>query len=190
MDTLVIDIETKNTFHEVGRDNFDKLDISFIGIYSYEKNEYFSFFEHQIDEAGEMLRSASLLVGFSINRFDIPVLKRYFAVPEVSSDKSFDIYTISRYDILDEIEMQLGRRISLNVLAKANLGVEKTHHSLEAPILYNEGRLEELKDYCLNDVKITKELYDLTRSKGRLLVPQKEGEEIDEARFNLNTLFT
>ncbi len=180
MDTLVIDIETKNTFLEVGRDNFEKLETSVIGIYSYLSNQYFSFDENQIKEAGDLIKKANLVVGFSINRFDIPVLKRHF---------DFDIYSIPRFDLLDEIELQLGRRISLNHLAKTNLGLEKTHHSLEAPVLYREGKLDELKDYCLNDVKITKELYDLAKTRGHLLVPQKEGEIIDKVRFNFSTLF-
>lgn len=181
LDTIVIDIETKNTFHEVGRDNFDALETSLVGIYSYLQNQYYAFSENEIQKAGEFFERANLIIGFSINRFDIPVLKKHF---------TFDIYSIPRFDILDEIEITLGRRISLNVLAKANLGLEKTHHSLEAPILYKEGKLEELKDYCLNDVKITKELYDLAKKQGHLIVPQREGEITDKVRFNFNALFT
>lgn len=164
MNPLVLDIETKNTFFDVGRDNLHKLEVSLVGLYSYKDDKYFSFGEHNLKEAGKMLKDSSLLVGFSISRFDIPVLDRHF---------DFDLFAIPRIDLLDEIELKLGRRVSLNVLAKTNIGLEKTHSSLEAPILYKDGKMDELRDYCLNDVKITKDLYELAKKQGYLLVPNK-----------------
>ncbi|KKR89180.1 MAG: hypothetical protein UU85_C0004G0020 [Candidatus Wolfebacteria bacterium GW2011_GWA2_42_10] len=165
MDTIVLDIETKNTFIEVGHDNFDALEISLVGLYSYGQDKFFHFHENEIKEAGEILRNAGLLVGFAISRFDLPVLKKHF---------NFDIFSIPRIDILDEIEILLGRRVGLDILAKTNLGFGKNGLSLEAPVLYREGRMEELKNYCLNDVKITKELYELAKNQGHLMVPHKE----------------
>lgn len=176
MDKLVIDIETKNSFADVGgQENVGKLDISFVGVYSYNQDKYFSFFEHQLDDLAKLIQKAGLIVGFSINRFDIPVLEKHC---------SFNIYAVPRLDILDEIELAIGQRISLDTLAKTNLGIGKTHHSLEAIKLYKDGNLEELKNYCLNDVKITKELYDLAKKQGHLLVPKKYSEEIVKANFN------
>ena len=44
-DKLVIDIETKNTFADVGgQDHLLDLEMSFLGVYSYNQNEYFGFF--------------------------------------------------------------------------------------------------------------------------------------------------
>lgn len=174
-DHIVIDIETKNTFKEVGQDNFDALEISLIGLYSYGQNKYFTFEENEIETVAEFLKNAGLLIGFSISRFDLPVMKRYFA--------DFDIFSVPRVDLLDEIEILLGRRVGLNILAKANLGSGKTGHSLEAPGLYREGKIEELKEYCLNDVKITKELYEFARNRGYLIIPQKESKELIKLEF-------
>jgi len=170
MDKLVIDIETKNTFADVGRDNFEGLEISLVGIYSYERDRFFSFGENEIEKVGELLKSAGLLIGFSINNFDLPVLKKYFP-----AEDGFNIFSIPRIDIFDEIELLLGRRIGLDVLAKANLGFGKNGHGLEAAGLYRDGKIEELKNYCLNDVKITRDLYELAKSRGYLLIPQKSG---------------
>ncbi|MEK7482009.1 MAG: ribonuclease H-like domain-containing protein, partial [Patescibacteria group bacterium] len=162
-DTLVIDIETKNTFAEVGRDNFDALEISLVGLYSYKQDRFFHFWENEMEKLGEILMSAEQIIGFSISRFDLPVLKKHF---------NFDLFSIPRFDILDEIEFLLGRRVGLDILAKANLGFGKNGHSLEAAGLYRDGKIEELKNYCLNDVKITKELYELIQKQGYLLIPQ------------------
>ncbi|MBU6142215.1 ribonuclease H-like domain-containing protein [Patescibacteria group bacterium] len=176
MDKLVIDIETKNTFADVGgAANIEKLQISFVGVFSYKKNEYLSFFENELDKLGPVLQSAGLIVGFSSNRFDIPVLNAYYP---------FNVKAIESLDILDDIEEKLGHRVSLDQLAHTNLKTGKTAHGLEAIKFYNEGRFEELKSYCLNDVKITKDLYELGMKQGWLLVPTNHGKEIVKVDFN------
>ena len=176
MDTLVIDIETKNTFADVGgQQNIDALEASFVGIYSYNKNEYSSFFEHEFKKLGCLLQTAGLIIGFRINRFDITVMRKYYEHGnKFSTGLNFNIYALERYDLLDEVEQSIGARISLDLLAKENLKIGKTHHGLEAIKFYKEGNLEELKNYCLHDVKITKELYDLAKRQGHLMVPRKD----------------
>lgn len=174
-DKIVIDIETKNTFLEVGRDNFDALEVSLVGLYSYKQDRYFHFLEKEMDELGKFLSSAEQIIGFSISRFDLPVLKKHF---------NFDLFSIPHFDILDEIELLLGRRVGLDILARANLGFGKNGHSLEASGLYRDGKIEELKNYCLNDVKITKELYELIQKQGYLLIPQKNSEETVKLEMN------
>jgi len=178
-DFIVFDIETKNTLAEVGRDNFGDLEVSVVGLFSYAQDRYISFDEHHMLECGELLRDAGCIVGFSITRFDIPVLNKHCR---------YNLYSVPRIDLLDDIELQLGRRISLDLLARANLGAGKTHHGLEAPVMYREGRFEELADYCLHDVRITKDLYDLARSQGYLLVPRWGGEDPERATFHFGDL--
>ncbi len=188
MDKLVIDIETKNTFQDVGGyDHLTDLKISFVGVYSYKQSAYLSFFENELEQLGPILQSAGLIIGFSTNRFDIPILNEYFR---------FNVKAIESLDILDDIEQKLGHRISLDQLAMTNLKVGKTAHGLEAIKFYNEGRFEDLKNYCLNDVKITKDLYELGIKQGHLLVPTNHGAEIVKVNFNwheqmpvANTLF-
>lgn len=176
-DFIVFDIETKNTLAEVGKDNFDGLQVSVVGLFSYAQDRYLSFDEHHMVECSELLRDAECIIGFSITRFDIPVLNKHC---------KFNLFGIPRIDLLDDIEIQLGRRISLDILAKTNLGTGKTHHSLEAPTMYREGKFEELSEYCLHDVRITKELYELARTQGYLFVPQRGTDELERAFFNFS----
>lgn len=174
-DTVVIDIETKNTFADVGRDNFTGLNISVVGVYSYNQDKYIAYDEHQLDELGELMKNTGLVIGFSITRFDLPVMAKHY---------DFDLFAIPRLDILDEIEINIGKRISLDLLAKENLGYGKTGHGMDAPILYGEGKLDELKKYCLNDVKVTKELYDLGKKQGYLLVPTRNSPNPEKVTFD------
>lgn len=181
MDKLVIDIETKNTFADVGgHENLRDLEMSFVGVYSYNQNQYLSFFEHQTAELDKILKTAGLIVGFNHNRFDIPILNKYM---------SFDLFNIPRFDLLEELEFNFGQRVSLDILARTNLNIGKTHHSLEATKFYQAGDLESLKNYCLNDVKITKDLYDLAKKQGHLLVPKKITGEIIKVPFKIQEIF-
>ena len=80
--------------------------------------------------------------------------------------------------------MAFGQRVSLSKLAEANLGVGKARHGSEAAALYRNGQMEELKAYCLNDVRLTKELYDLFRRQRHLLVPDKLTGETVTVQFS------
>lgn len=176
-DIIVIDIETSNTFADVGRDNFNALDVSVVVVYSYNEKRYITYDENQMDELGKKFKETGLIVGFAINRFDLPVLAKYY---------DFNLFSILNIDILDDIEMNSGKRISLDLLANKNLGYGKTGKGSNAPILYAEGKMDELKEYCKNDVKVTKELYELAKSQGFLMVPQRYTDESVRVDFDWN----
>jgi len=205
LDKIVLDIETKNSFADVGgKQNLKMLDVSLIGVYSYKRDEYFGFEEKDFPLFEKMLKETGAIIGFSIYNFDLPLIS-----------KLYNNYDFSKYiilDILKEIEEKRGHRIKLDDLAQANIGVGKNGNGLEAIELYREGKIDELKKYCLNDVKITKELYELILKQGHLIIPshfkqpiimpfewQKLHEELDQKleelekelknTFAQNTLF-
>lgn len=179
-DKLVFDIETKNSFADVGgQEKINDLLVSFVGVYSYNQGKYLSFREDQLKELEALFRDAGLIIGFSINRFDVPVLNKYF---------DFDLFKIDRLDLLDEIEASVGQRIGLDLLAKTNLGTGKTSHGLEAIKFYREGNWQALEEYCLNDVKITKELYELAKKQGHLAVPERRTGSILKAELDFQEL--
>jgi DEAD/DEAH box helicase domain-containing protein len=190
-DTIVFDIETQNFFTNpgVGWNNFGALKISVVAVYSYEKNEYFCYEEDEMEQLGELFRSASRIVGFCSNRYDTPVLNLYFKKLHNKSD--LDLWKKHRIDLLEEVETLTGKRISLSKLAKTNLGVEKSRHGSEAIGLYERGQIQELKEYCINDVRLTKELYDLYLSQGYFLVPDRDSGDIEKVIFpkQTNALF-
>lgn len=174
-DIVVFDIETKNTFADVGgQANIDKLETSVIGLYSYNQNEYVCYEEKDFDKAGELLRNAKLVVGFYSKKFDVPVMSKYF---------KFKLAAIPHYDILEEIEKVFGRRIGLGLLAEANVGAGKTGKGLDAIDYWNNGEIEKLKSYCLQDVKITKEIFDLIRSRGYLWIPKRDVPQMEKVEL-------
>lgn len=176
-DKLVLDIETKNTFADVGgQQNINKLEASLVCVYSYNKDKYFSFWEKDFRELGHLLQNAAMIIGFSINRFDLPVLAKYF---------NFNVLALPRLDLLEELELSYGSRVSLDILVQTNLNLAKTHHGLDAVRFYAEGNFKELEDYCLQDVKVTKELYDFIKKNKHLMVPKKFTGELVKVNLNL-----
>lgn len=182
MDTLVFDIETQNFFTdpEVGRDNFAALKISVVGVYSYFYDKYFVFEEREMERLAELFHEARRIVGFSMNRYDVPVLNHYFQKLGGAAPK---LWEKERVDLLEEIEMAAKQRVSLSKLAEANLGVKKDRHGSEAIGLYRGGKMDELKEYCLKDVKLTRELYDLYQKQNYLLMPDKQTGEMVRVGF-------
>lgn len=172
LDTLVFDIETQNFFTDpgVGWDNFEALKISAVGVYSYLQDRYFCFAEGELENLTDIFHNCGRIVGFSINRYDVPILNIHF---QRTGASALNIWEKERVDLLEEIEAATGNRISLSRLAEANLGIKKEHHGSEAIGLWKEGKIEELKSYCLNDVRLTKDLYDLYLKEKFLMVPDK-----------------
>lgn len=149
---VVLDLETKRTFDDVGgRNNLDKLGISVVGLYQYENDTYTAFLEKDFGTLQNVLIDSSLIVGFNHIGFDMPVLQPYLSV---------DVNTLPCFDIMVDLQERIGHRIGLDAVATATLGLGKTASGLDAIKYYNEGRWEELKEYCLNDVKVTKDVFD------------------------------
>ena len=187
MDTLVFDIETQNFFTDpdVGWDNFAALKISVVGVYSYLHDKYFIFEENEMDKLAELFRSAQRIVGFSINHYDVPVLNHYFQKLGAAAPR---LWEKERVDLLEEITMAAKQRVSLSQLAETNLGVKKDHHGSEAIGLYRDGKMDELKIYCLKDVQLTKDLYDLYQKQNYFLMPDKRTGEIMKVAFAKSVL--
>jgi DEAD/DEAH box helicase domain-containing protein len=87
-------------------------------------------------------------------------------------------------DILEDIKTTLGHRVSLNSVAKATLGKEKTGDGLEALRLYKSGEIEKIKKYCLNDVQITKEIYEFGLKNHYIRYLSKDGMQTLEMKVN------
>lgn len=173
---IVFDIETKNNLNDVGR-NVEALEVSVVGVYSYENDEYKIYDENELEELGKVLQKASPLIGFSSKRFDVPVLEKHC---------NFKLSAVPHFDIFEEIYGRLGRRIGLGLLAEANVGEGKTGHGLDAIKMYERGEMEELKKYCLQDVRVTKMVFDLIVKQGYLWVPKRNLPEMEKVEISYN----
>lgn len=160
---IVIDLETKKTFAEVGglQSNHHLLGISFAGVYSYSQEKYFGFVEKDIPTLEKiLLQEKPQIIGFNTKGFDNKVLQPYLKELLVSS--------LPQLDILEEIHNELGFRIKLESAAQATLGEGKSGTGLDAIRYYKEKDFDSLAKYCLDDVRVTKDLYEYGRNHGKL----------------------
>ncbi len=77
-------------------------------------------------------------------------------------------------DMLDHIYKRLGFRVSLDNLAGATLGTAKSADGLQAVRWYKEGRIQEILDYCQQDVEVTRQLYEYGKQHKHLKYRDRE----------------
>jgi len=158
---IVFDVETQKEFAEVGgRGRASQLKVSVCGVYDYSQDKYLIYEEREMSKLGSLLQSADQLIGFNSKGFDNAVLQPYF---------DFDLSEVPHLDLLEEINNVLGHRLSLEAVAQATLGTGKSGDGRQAIALFRAGRMDELKKYCLDDVKITRQVYEYAMKNGKLM---------------------
>lgn len=159
MNRVVFDIETKNIFADVGSNDPAALDISVVGVWSDKTGKYEAFLEEEFPKMWAIFEAADILIGYNSLHFDLPLLNKYY---------SSDLAKIKHIDLLKEIKDSYGRRMKLDQVAEGTLKTNKSGHGLQAITWWKQGDLVNLKKYCLDDVKITKQLYDYARKHNEL----------------------
>lgn len=157
MRRITFDIETEGTFQSQG--DFSNLEVTVVGIYDSETKKLQGFYREELNRLWPMLESADLLVGYNSDHFDIPILNKYYPG---------DLTKFKSVDLLKEIRAVLGRRLKLDGVAEATLGKKKSGNGLEAVQWWKEGLKEKVMQYCLDDVKITDEIYEYAKKHGKL----------------------
>jgi DEAD/DEAH box helicase domain-containing protein len=149
---VYFDLETQKSAEDVGGwNNISRMRMSVGVIYSISQGSYKIFGEKQVSELITELQRADLVVGFNNLRFDYEVLHGY---------TSFDLRQLPTLDMLVELQNQLRHRLSLDSIATATFGVEKTAEGMQAIQWFREGKLLEIAEYCCYDVKITRLVHE------------------------------
>ncbi|MBI4134707.1 MAG: hypothetical protein HY471_01175 [Candidatus Sungbacteria bacterium] len=158
-DEVVFDLETRRDFRSGGnRVGIGELGVSVLGAYSYKAGEFFSFREENLGEFERMLAEIGRVIGYNIKRFDYRVLQPHMRLLKLS--------LLPTLDLMEEPAVVLGYRPRLNDLAKATLGEGKSGSGSLALELYRLGKFAELERYCLDDVRLTKALFEFGAQNG------------------------
>lgn len=169
MRKIFFDIETRNTFQEVGKADPAALDISVVCAYDSETDSYLSYTQEDLHKFWPLIEQADVIITFNGDHFDIPLLNKYYP-GNLLHKKSLDL--------LKEIKKSLGFRVGLGVIAQGTLNAGKSGHGLEAVDWWKKGEIDKIIKYCLEDVRITKEVHDYAVANKKL--KYKEGEAIIE----------
>ena len=162
---ITFDIETRGEFAG-GIANPATLEVAVVGIHDSETDQYRCFAHEDLHELWPIPERADLLIGYNSDHFDIPILNKYYAG---------DLSRVKSLDLLKEVKAVLGRRLRLDNLAEATLGKNKSGSGREVQKWLAQGLIDKVKSYCLDDVCITKELYDHARTHGSLKYKDYDG---------------
>jgi DEAD/DEAH box helicase domain-containing protein len=173
MRKIVFDIETRNVFADVGKHDPALLDIALVAIHDSETDTYTSYLEEELKYLWPIIESADMLIGFNSDHFDIPLLNKYYPG---------DLTKIKSLDILKEIKQSYGRRMRLDSLAEGTLGKKKSGHGLDAITWWKQGEIDKIRTYCIDDVRLTKELYDYALLNNKLMF--KDGKDTLEVKLD------
>ncbi len=157
MRRITLDIETEGEF--LGNGDFGNLELTIACIHDSETKEFKSFLKPELPQLWPILEHADMLVGFNSDHFDLPILNKYYAG---------DLTKIKSVDLLKEVKNALGRRLKLDGLAEATLGTKKSGSGLDAVKWWKEGMIEKVREYCIDDVRLTLELYEYAKKHGIL----------------------
>jgi DEAD/DEAH box helicase domain-containing protein len=164
MRKVVFDIETTNFFTDTGSNDPASLSLACVCIHDSLTDSYQHFFEEDLKKLWPILEKTDILIGFNSDHFDIPILNKYY---------SGDLRKIKSIDLMKEIKKKLGRRIGLDAVVSATLGKKKSGDGIHATVWWRKGEKQKVVDYCIDDVRLTKELYDIYRTKGEFIVPDR-----------------
>ena len=151
MRAITFDIESTSDSLVRGHVDVNEQELTVVAIHDSDTGEYSSYFKDELYKLWPVLERADMLIGFNSDTFDIPLLNRYYPG---------DLSHLRSLDLLSEVQKVLGRRIRLQSLAEATLGRGKSGDGLKANEWWKEGKKDKVREYCIEDVRITRELYD------------------------------
>ncbi|MFB3117515.1 MAG: ribonuclease H-like domain-containing protein, partial [Myxococcota bacterium] len=117
----------------------------------------------------ERLGEADLVVGFNIISFDYAVLRGY---------TDADLSALPTFDMLVAIHQRLGYRLALGHLAEETLGASKGADGLQSLAWWKEGRVDEIEQYCRQDVSLLVDLLRHASEHGHLCFRTKRGDRV------------
>ena len=137
----------------------EKLGVSIGVAYHVGEKHFYHFNESQMAELVALLHRAELVVGFNIRRFDYRVLSPY---------TQLDLATLPTCDLMDDVTRAVGRRMKLDSLVKQTLGISKSADGWQALRWWREGQIDLIRDYCQQDVEVTRRLWEYGRTHGHV----------------------
>jgi DEAD/DEAH box helicase domain-containing protein len=91
---------------------------------------------------------------------------------------ALDLRQLPTLDLMVDLQDKLQHRLSLDSIATATFGVEKTAEGLQAIRWFKEGKLAEIAEYCCYDVKITKMVHEYGRQNGQVHYHNRFGKKM------------
>lgn len=162
---LVVDVETQKLVQDVGGwDHVDKLGISVACAYDSKTDSFLSFQEKDLGALIDLCEER-LVIGYNIRGFDLLVMQPYGLKPE-----KLDVF-----DIMYDLETLTRQRfLKLEYVARGTLNEGKSADGLMAVEWWKQGQIQKIIDYCMQDVKVTRDVFNFGRQNGFVKIQRSE----------------
>ena len=117
------------------------------------------YWEKDFPALKPLLEATDFVVGYNSIGFDMPIIGNYLGT---------EVNNLGQLDLMVALYKTLGFRPKLDDVVTATLKRGKTAKGSDAPIFWAKGELDKLRDYCMEDVRLTKELYEYALKNGVL----------------------
>lgn len=163
MDHIVVDVEIAHTIEEVGGwDHTERMGVGVAVVYEYQTDRFRVYGPNDVGALQDRLLKADRITGFNIYRFDFPVIwglpgrQRVEHLKPKSNDLLQRIWKSLGLD--EERFSDLHKGWGLDVVCKGTLRVGKSGYGGDAPKWFQAGEWARLVDYCLDDVRLERDL--------------------------------
>ena len=115
-------------------------------------------------------------MGYNIRGFDLPVMVPY----------GLNIKRVDAFDLMYDLEALTRQRfLTLEHVAQGTLGAGKSADGLMAVEWYKAGQIQKIIDYCMQDVKVTRDVFQFGRQNGFVRIQRSE-EKVTEVPVQWN----
>ena len=189
---MALDIETSNYSWEVGGwDNTHLFEPTVVATWDGDNGHVFSKEDIELEgvtthpllprDLGEHLQKhvdgGGVVLGHNLMGFDLPVLRDaldcHYAGELMSKNKECVIDTSA-------ILRSSGTPVSLGDVCKHTLGSSKLMESADAPKAWEEGKYQEVAEYCLKDAQLVYDLLHHGRNEGFVKARNTESGLVDD----------
>lgn len=176
MRAITFDIESISDSIVRGHVDVSKQELTIVATHDSQTGVYMSYSKEELSKLWPVLEQTDLLIGFNSDSFDIPLLNRYYPG---------NLLHLRSLDLLVEVQKVLGRRIRLQSLAEATLGKGKSGDGLKAIEWWRKGEIDKVREYCVEDVRLTRELYEYALANG--VLKYKDLRDIRDIKLDTST---
>jgi len=151
--------------------------VAVLGAYDCVERRYRVFCDDNLGEWNALVDSGRLCVGFNSIPFDNAVLAATEGWRVPPEDQC--------YDLLREIWIAAGLPpkfdlsthggYGLDAVCAENFGARKSGNGALAPVLWQQGQVGAVIDYCLQDIRLTKLLFDRAMAEHPIINPKSGG---------------
>ncbi len=189
MDHIIVDIEIQKTIEETpgGWNSTHLLGVSCAVVYEFGADKYRVYGPDDVMKLRDRLLMADRIGGWNTWKFDYPVI---WGLP--GRERVRELLSKTD-DMLRRVWQSLGLDPegfspkhggwSLDIVAQATIGAAKSGFGGDAPKWFQAGNWARLVDYCIQDVKLTRDLTVYADKFGHLV--GKNGKRADNRPANL-----